>query len=226
MILDAVDERLRMLDTHSHREGLLFQGHVVSQQKEVDVPGRMSGRKDHTLATKLTPVRRGHPLQPRSDLVEKKFLHSALEMHLTPRSQDGLPQCLHHVREKIRANVGMRLRENPCGSPMSDQGLVDLAHWSALGCAGIKLPVRKGARPALTIAVIRILDHATLAQDRGEIKAPSGNILTPFQDDRAQAQLNTTEGRKDSCGSATHDHNPPGLRGRARKGKRNRFLRR
>src|SRR5690606_40064742 len=60
MILPAVDERLRMLDAHAHREGLLLQPHARLVEQPVDVARRMPRRQNDLLRAKTAPVRRSY----------------------------------------------------------------------------------------------------------------------------------------------------------------------
>ena len=163
MILHPINQRLRMLDSHSHRERLRFHQNLLLVQQLINIPRRMPCRQNHRFPAKLPTILRRHSYQPLPRF--QKLHHLRPKVNLTTRFPHRLPHRHHHLRQQVRANMRMRLHQNFLRCPMCHQRPINLRHRTALCRPRIKFPIRKRPSSAFTKTVIRFLDHPPLLQN-------------------------------------------------------------
>ena len=207
MILDPVDERLRMLDAKSHREGLGLEQDFFLRQKPVHITRRMPCRKDHRIAGNF--LARGSHHTVDFFLLEKKIDDLRFKAHLATRRNDRCPHRLDHIRQKVRSDVRMRIGQHALGRAVCDKDFIDLRHRPALGRARVQLAIRKCASTAFAEAIVRFFDHPSFTQDRSQIKTPRTRVLATLENDRPQAQLETSQRGKHARRTAADNHHHP-----------------
>ena len=152
MILDPVDERLRVLDAKSHREGLGLEQNFFLRQKPVHITRGMPRRKNHRIAGNFLSRCGHHAVN--FFLLEQKIDDLRFKAHFTTRRNDRCPHRLDDIWQKVRSNVRMRVGEHALGGTVGDEDLVDLRHRTALGRASVQLAIRKCAGTTFAEAIV------------------------------------------------------------------------
>src|SRR6266446_7348492 len=107
---ELVDERLGMLDADADREWLCLEGETAALEEREHVTGRMPGREDHAPSRDML-ARGGHHAGHRAAR-EREIRDPRREMHLAATVGDGRAERLHHLREAVRPDVGVRVDQD------------------------------------------------------------------------------------------------------------------
>ena len=99
---------------------------------------------------------------------------------------------------------------------MGDEDFIDPGDRSAFGGAGVELAIGERAGAALAETIVRLLDHAALAQEWSEIEAPGAGVLAALQQNGFHAVFETTQRGEHAGRSAADDDHRAGVGGQGR----------
>ena len=127
----AVDQRLRMLDAKSDREGLGFEEHAAPFEHAQRVARAVPEREHDVTAAQRLAVLEHHPFD--LAVLDQHIRDLAFEAHLAAERDDFRAHLLDDAREPERADVRLadeqdflaarrraRTRASPCGRRTSD----------------------------------------------------------------------------------------------------------
>ena len=210
-VTDLVDQRLRMLHPHAHRETLGLQFPALVAEQFVDIAGGMARRQDdgsgligHFLRFGTVLVRHLH-IESAGRLEPGDVFDPGVEMVFSAMFLDAAADVLHHLREFVRPDMRMGIdQDGPVGAE-SDELVQDFTDVSPLGGTGEQFAVRESAGTAFAVAVIRIRIHDTGPGQAGHVGLPGMNVLSPLQHDRPETQHQQFQ-RCEHAGRSGTDH--------------------
>ena len=203
MVLDRIDECLRMLDAHPHGEGLGLDAHAARIQCLVYIARRVA-RGQHDGRTLNAFVAAAHARDPPVAQIEAR--HAAAETDRTARRLDRSADVGDDAGQLVRPDMGMRLVENLLRSAVEDERLQRLVVIAALLAAREELAVGKRPRTAFAESVVRVGIDRAVAVDLRDVALALRNPFAAFEHDRTVAPLDQPQRREQSRRAGTHDH--------------------
>ena len=202
VVLDAVDESLRVLDADPHGERFGLESDALGVEQPVNIAGRVARCQDD-----------GGPLDalvaaadPREAVAAAEEAGQAPpEEHLAAAVGDRAADVAEDVGEFVGADVGVRLVEDRGVGAVVYERLQRLVVVSALLAAGEELAVGEGAGAALAEGVVRIGIDRLAAVDAGDVALAGRDVAPPFEEDRAEPQLDEAQRSEEPRGARTDD---------------------
>ena len=202
MVLDRVDERLRMLDAHAHRKGLGLDAHAARVQQFVHVVRRMPRSEHH-----------GGPLDPlvaaadatNPPVAQQEVRHAAVEAKHPARIGDRPPDIADDIGQLVGADMGMGFAEDFGRGAVKDERLQRLVVIAALLAAREELAVGKGSRAALAESVVRVGIDGAVAVDPCDVALAGRDVAPPFENHGPQSQFDEPQGREQPRGARSDD---------------------
>ena len=202
-VLDAIDERLRVLDAHAHRERLGLEPHAGAREQVEDIARGVAGRDHDGAAEQLAAI--GEADADRAAIAHDDLGHARAEPHLGADRGERLAQRGDHARQLVRADVRARVDEDVVGRAVDGEDLDDVAHVAALVRARVELAVGVGACAALAEAVVGVgIDAAVLGQAL-QVSAPRLDRLAAVDDHRGDAGARQLVGAEQAGRPAADD---------------------
>lgn len=202
MILDRVDERLRVFDAHPHGEGFGLEAHPAPVQQFVDVAGRMArGQDDGRPFDQFVAA----PDTAYPSVVHLQVGHPALEAEHAAGIEDRLPDVLHDARQLVGSDMGMGLEEDFGVGTVEDQRLERLVVVAAFLAAGEELAIGEGAGTPFAEGVVRFGVDGSVAVDLGDVAFAGRDVASALEDDGPQPQLDQVQRREQTGGSRSDD---------------------
>lgn len=146
VILNRVDQRLRMFDTHTHRKGLGLDTHTPAVEQFINIARRMA-RRQHNGGAFDEFVAAPDPTN--TVIGDFQVRHTAPETKYTARPDNRLPDMLHDARQFVGSDMGMRFEENFRRSAVKYQRLQRFVVVAAFLAAREKFAVGERSRPRL-----------------------------------------------------------------------------
>ena len=149
-VLRTVDERLRMLDAHAHREGLALEREPPIAGELEDVTRRVPARDDDARGfDHLTRTCAGILQHDRANRTARQLDidQTGEETHLATCGNDALTNAFHDGGQLVGTDMGLRLPENLVRRPRLDERLEHVADMRAFRARG-QLAVGKRAGAA------------------------------------------------------------------------------
>ena len=206
MVLLAVDKRLRMLDPKPDRERLVLHQDALFGNQPVDVSRGVPRGKNGRIGQELAAIRRRHA--PDFPSGNQQVSHLRLKVHLPAVVDHRLPHRFHHIWQKIRTDVRVRIRQDFFRRTVRHQHSVNLRHRSAFLRPCVEFPIGKRPGSALAEAIVRFRNHPPLTEDGSEIESPCRGILAPLQHDGFCAHLQAFQRRKKPRRPRSDDQHP------------------
>ena len=144
MVLDRIDERLRMLDAHPHGKGLGLDAHAAAVEQFVNIARRMACGEHHGGAFDQAVAA---PHTADAALFDLQVRDAAFEAEHAARIDDRLPDVLHDARQTVGADMRMRLVEYFGRRAVEHERLQRLVIVAALLAAREELAVGRRSRP-------------------------------------------------------------------------------
>ena len=203
MVLDRVDQRLRMLDAHPHGKGLGLDAHAAAVEQFVNIARRMA-RSQHDGGSFDQFVAAPYAFYPVA--FDFQIGNAAPETEHAARSDNRLPDTLHDARQLVGSDVRMGLEENFGRRTVKHQRLQRLVVVAAFFAAGEELAVGKGPGSAFTEGVVRVGVHSAVAVDLRDVALAGRNVAPALQNHGPQAQFDQPQRREQPRRSRSHDH--------------------
>ena len=201
MILNLIDEPLRMLQAHADRDALRLDRDACLIQITINITGGMTRRQDHRSHESLSPIRLH---ADRLAIMDQQAIHPSLEMYLSATALNPLTHRLDHTRQLIRSDVRVRVDQDRRTGSMLTEDIQDPVHRTTFLAPCIKLSIGIGTGAAFAKTVIRLAIHPMLAADQGDIPFAGTHILSPLQHDRPQPQLDQSQGGEQAARPRAH----------------------
>ena len=205
-VLDAVDERLRMLDTHAERERLRLQPDAQLLKHRQHVARRVPCREHHVLRRDLRAVGEAHSRHPARGVIGHQRDDARPETKLHADTLEPLAQRRHHLGQPVRADVRSRVDEDVRRRAVQREQLQHVAHAAALVRTRVQLAVAVRPRASLAEAVVAVaVDHAVAIQPF-QVVTPRLHALAAVDDDRADAVAREPVGAEQPRRPVADDH--------------------
>ena len=204
MVLYPVDKLRGMFQTHSDSYSLGLNVYLRFGKILVDIARAVPGGKDYR-TTKLLygatdeveSLNANHPFSSTgSCLLHHQAHHPCLEMHLSPTLYDCVADVFNHSWQPVGTYMRMRIGKNGCGSTVLAEHTKYLFHTATLLAASIKLTIRVCSGTSLAEAIVAVAIHSLLSRHLRKVFLTLMDILSAFENDRAQSQFNEFQCRK------------------------------
>ena len=161
VILYAVYEFSRMLQSHAHSQSLGFYLYLSFRKISVDIACRMSRGENHRTAISLLLARREiHRFATYATVaLQYKTCHLGLEVYLAATLYYSVAHVLYHARQFVSADMRMGVRQDGCRGTMLAEYIQYLFRRSALLRPGIQFAVRVGTGSSLAKTVVGFPVH-------------------------------------------------------------------
>ena len=128
MVLYAVDEFRRMLQTDTNGNTLCLDGNVARVQRTIDVARRVSGGKNHSIGKNLALICSD---SGNLSACNKNLFHASLETHFATTLYYAVAHILYHTRQFVCTNMRMRIGKDGSACTMLAEYIEDSLDVSA-----------------------------------------------------------------------------------------------
>ena len=202
MVLNLVNQMRGMLQSHTHRNTLCLNLHLSLSQIAIDITCRMTSCQNHRTAILLISHTTHHLVA-----IKNQLRHLRLEVHLATTIYNSISHRLNHLRQAICSDMRMCISQNSRRGTMLTKHIQDFFDITSFLTTRIELAIRVGTSPTLTKTVVALSIHLLRLSDVRQILLALMHILTSFQHDRSQSQLNQSQSSKQSSRTCSHhDH--------------------
>ena len=205
VILNLVDELLRVLHAHAEGEGLGLEQPAAAGKELVDVAGRMACGEDHGVALDDTASVDDHPAD--AALLDLEVDNARIEMILAAMLHNRLPHAGDDGGQAVGADMGVDVDHDVGVGAMLHEELQHLADVAALGGARVELAVAVGPCAALAEAPVAVGVHLLGAHHADDVGLALLHGLAALDDDGLHAQLQRPQGCEEARGAGTDDDN-------------------
>ena len=201
MVLDRVDQRLRVLDAHTHGERLGFEPDAPTVKHFVNIACRVArGQDDGRAFEHLVAAR--HPRD--APVAHAQVGDSLSEQETAARREDCAADIRNDRRQLVRADVRMRLAEDLGVGAVEDERFERLAVVAAFLAAREELAVGEGAGAALAERIVRIGIDRSVAVDLGDVALAVGHGTAALQQHGAQPAFDEPQRGEEPRGPRPH----------------------
>ena len=205
MILDLIDQRLRVFDAHAHREGFGFQSDFLSKQQLVDVTCGMAGGQDHGTGFKGVAALRGHA--ENALVADHETIGACAEEDIAACLPDGAAQARDDGGQAVGTDVRMGFVQNRLRCAVGVEQLHRAAVVAAFFRTRVKFAVGKSASATFAETVVGLGVERVLTVDQGDVTFSFTDLLAAFKHNRLEAAFDQAERRKEACrAGADHEH--------------------
>ncbi len=141
MVLNAVDQRLRMLHAYTQCKGFGLDADIAPVQQAINIAGGVARSQNSRVGKML--VIRGQFSGGRGGYAHNPaFFHDKIsyilpKMHFAAILNNGLAEVLHHTGQFIGANMRMRFHQNIAFGAVFHQQAQGLLNAAAFGRTGV-----------------------------------------------------------------------------------------
>src|SRR5450830_650299 len=184
----AVDQRLRVFDTETHRERLGFHVHATTVEHAEGVAGAMTQGHDHVPGVDLFAAVEDHAVQ--LTVFDQHVGHPLLEAHFTAQGDDLLAHVFHHAGQTERTDVRLADVEDFFRCAGLDELVQHFApvEFRVFDLA-VELAIGKGPGAALTELHVGLRVEHTFAPQAPGVLGAFAHFLAALEDDRLEAHL-------------------------------------
>ena len=204
-ILDAVDERLRVLHAEADREGLGDHGQAIVGQLQVEVASRVAKREDHMGSVDAFAVVEndaGH-----ATILLREPFDPCLEADLATAGDESCAERLEQRDKFVGAEVGTAFDKDIGVGTEGDEGLEHTAREVA-PLARVELSVAPGACAAFSEAEVGFGVDDAVAHEARDIFGARLDRLSAVEQDGPEASLGEDERGEDATGTGANDDGP------------------
>ena len=208
VVLDGIDQGLRVFNAHTHRKGFGFQCPSFGIKQFKNIPCAVPRGEDQ-------PMRSASVAFARCDVLPlhsvQRPAHSLnvdqprTEMHLPSCLANGLAHALDDLGQLVRPNVRMRLHQNRGVCTEVHQPFQGTADVTALVASCVQLSIAVSAGSAFSKAIIRIGIHQVIPGDFHQIPPALTHRLTALKNHGPAALSNECESSKQPSRTRTDD---------------------
>ena len=205
-VLHPVDQLLLMFNAHTHGKGLWFHGDAAFVQITEGVPGAVADGQNDLTAIQVQSIPVLHEFHARQGIaVLQKGRQPRAKPHFPAQLADPAAQVLHHMKQNIRAHMGLGIIQNFFLRAKADK-LLQNPSSTFVFRAGVQLAVGKGSGAALTELNIALRVQYAVAPEALHLFLPLLGALTALQDDGPQTGPCKDQRGEHPGRAEAHDH--------------------
>ena len=119
----------------------------------------------------------------------KQVIHTCFKMDFPSTLQNGVPHVFYNLRQFIRTNMRVRIRQNGGAGSVLAKYIQYLLHIAPFFAAGIELSIGIGSCASFSETIIRFGVYLMFPGNKGDILFTVPYILSTLHYNRLHAQL-------------------------------------